>query len=77
MSFELLKQSAMASMLDKGLARCVTASPLVVRAIMLQCCYVAKVLRGVKHRMVQGMSAGAADPNIALQSKPARVLRAF
>ena len=75
LSYELLKQCAVASMLDKGLAECVVLHPVVARAVTFQCVYACNVLRGVKYRMTQALSVPVGG--VAQAAKPAGYLQAF
>ena len=75
-SFELLKQCALSAMLDKGLATCVPLHPLVVQTIVHQCCYVANVMRGAKHRFTQALAVST-DRSIPPDVRAGRLLKAF
>ena len=68
-SFEVLRQCGMASTVDKSLLKYINNQPIVAKAISYQCCYVASILREVKHKLSQGKAGSPfANSNKLVQS---------
>eukprot|EP01063_Lacrimia_lanifica_P027870 TRINITY_DN3973_c0_g12_i1.p2 TRINITY_DN3973_c0_g12~~TRINITY_DN3973_c0_g12_i1.p2 ORF type:complete len:339 (+),score=87.94 TRINITY_DN3973_c0_g12_i1:38-1054(+) len=72
-SYDLLKRCCLESAMDQGLARCFTLQPMVQQALTLQCVYVAKVLRSVKHLTAQGKTAAMQEGTLT----SAKLARAY